>query len=134
MTGYDKRCVLLADRHHGLRDSVRGLLESVFETVFMVATPASLLVGLGQLKPAIVVIDVSLAEGDIKGLLSQVRKRAPDTRVMMLTVHDEAPVTTAMLLAGADAVVLKRCLGSDLLDAVDALRVGERYISPGLAR
>jgi hypothetical protein len=34
-------CVLLADRHHGLRDSVRGLLETEFATVLMVADEAS---------------------------------------------------------------------------------------------
>jgi DNA-binding NarL/FixJ family response regulator len=37
--------VLLADQHHGLRDSVRGLLEAEFDTVFMVATEAALLEG-----------------------------------------------------------------------------------------
>jgi hypothetical protein len=32
---HKKRCVLLADRHHGLRDSVRGLLETKFDVVFL---------------------------------------------------------------------------------------------------
>ena len=40
--------MLLADRHHGLRDSVRGLLEAEFETVFMVANEVSLLEGAGR--------------------------------------------------------------------------------------
>jgi len=37
MTNQKSSCVLLADQHHGLRDGVRGLLETEFETVFMVA-------------------------------------------------------------------------------------------------
>ena len=41
--------MLLADRYHGLRDGVRGLLETEFETVFMVADEASLLEGAGTL-------------------------------------------------------------------------------------
>jgi DNA-binding NarL/FixJ family response regulator len=63
--------VLLADRHHGLCDGVRGLLETEFETVFMVADEASLLEGTGRLKPPIVVLDLSFAGGDLRGLLAR---------------------------------------------------------------
>jgi DNA-binding NarL/FixJ family response regulator len=52
-------CVLLADRHHGLRDSVRGLLEAAFDSVFMVADEAALLEGARRLTPAVVVFDLS---------------------------------------------------------------------------
>ena len=48
------KCVLLADRHHGLRDSVRGLLETTFEAVIMVADEASLFEGVARLMPALV--------------------------------------------------------------------------------
>ena len=126
--------MLLADRHHGLRDSVRGLLETEFETVFMVANEVSLLEGAGRLKPAIVVVDLSLSAGDLPGLLLRVRGRSPGSKVLMLTVHDEATIAEATLAAGADAVVLKRSLATDLVPAVAALRAGERYISPGIPR
>ena len=125
--------MLLADAHHGLRDGVRGLLETEFETVFMVANEASLLEGAGRLKPAIVVVDLSLAAGDLRGLLARVSERAPDSKVLMLTVHDEATVAKAALAAGAQAVVLKSRLATDLLPAVDALRTGKRYLSPELS-
>jgi DNA-binding NarL/FixJ family response regulator len=84
VTNQKSSCVLLADRHHGLRDSVRGLLETEFETVFMVANEASLLEGAGRLKPAIVVLDLSLAGGDMAGLLARVAERAPGAKVMVL--------------------------------------------------
>jgi DNA-binding NarL/FixJ family response regulator len=126
--------VLLADRHHGLRDSVRGLLETTFETVFMVADEASLLEGVGRLKPAIVVIDLSLSDGNVHGLLARVAARAPGSKVLMLSVHDEPTVAAAVLEAGAGAVVLKRSLSTDLLLAVDALRAGTRYLSPEISK
>jgi DNA-binding NarL/FixJ family response regulator len=132
VTNQKSSCVLLADRHHGLRDGVRGLLETEFETVFMVADEASLLEGAEQLHPAIVVLDLSLAGGDLRGLLTRVAKRAPGSKVLMLTVHDEASVAEAALKAGAEAVVLKSRLATDLLAAVDALRAGKNYLSPGL--
>jgi len=132
MTHQKSSCVLLADRHHGLRDSVRGLLEMEFETVFMVADEASVVEGAGRLKPTIVVLDLSLAHGDLRGLLARVIERSPGSKVLMLTVHDGATVAKAALNAGAQAVVLKSKLATDLLPAVDALRAGKRYLSPEL--
>ena len=127
-------CVLLADRHHGLRDGVRGLLETAFNTVFMVADEASLLEGATQLQPTVVVLDLSLSGGDLLGLLERIRVRAPNAKVLLLSVHDERTVADAAIASGADAVVLKRCLATDLLPAVDALRAGGHYISSGLSR
>jgi DNA-binding NarL/FixJ family response regulator len=127
-------CVLLADRNLGLRDGVREMLEMEFETVFMVADEVSLLEGAGRLNPALVVLDLSLAAGDLRGLLARVTGRLPGAKVLMLTVHDEVTVAAAALAAGAEAVVLKSRLSTDLLPAVDALRAGTRYLSPGLAR
>ena len=126
--------VLLADRHHGLRDSVRGLLETEFDTVFMVADEASLLEGLGRLRPAIVIVDLSLSGGDMGGLLERVHMRSPDSKVLMLTVHDEPTVAKAALGAGADAVVMKRSLSTDLHPALEALREGKPFLSPGISK
>jgi two-component system nitrate/nitrite response regulator NarL len=126
-------CVLLADRHHGLRDSVRGLLETEFETVFMVATEASLLEGAGRLNPAIVMVDLSLSAGDLIGLLRRIGARAPGVKVLLLSVHDERTVAESAMAAGADAVVLKRCLATDLIPAVKALLAGQSYLSSGIS-
>lgn len=118
-------CVLLADRHHGLRDSVRGLLEAEFATVFMVADEASLLEGAERLKPPVVVLELELAGGDLRSLLKRLRERAPSSKILVLTVHDERTVIEAALAAGADAVVLKRNLGIDLLPTLDVLLAGK---------
>lgn len=125
---------MLADRHHGLRDSVRGLLETEFATVFMVADEASLLEGAGQLKPEVVVLDLTLAAGDLGGLLGRVGARAPGAKVLLLSVHDERTVAESALAAGADAVVLKRSLATDLMPALDAVRDGRPFLSPEITR
>jgi len=130
VTNQKSSCVLLADRHHGLRDSVRGLLETEFETVFMVANEASLLEGAERLQPPVVVLDLSLSAGDLRSLLGRIGTRAPNAKVLLLSVHDEPTVAESALAAGAAAVVLKRCLATDLLPAVDAVLAGQRYISP----
>ena len=129
-----RSCVLLADRHHGLRDSVRGLLETEFDNVFMVATEAALLEGAKRLNPTVALVDMSLSAGDLNSLLGRIRARAPGTKVLLLSVHDERTVAEGALAAGADAVVLKRCLATDLMPALDAVLAGRRYLSPGVSQ
>jgi DNA-binding NarL/FixJ family response regulator len=128
------RCVLLADQHHGLRDSVRGPVETDFDAVFMVATETALLEGAGRLNPVVVVLDLSLSSGDLSGLLRRVGARAPRAKLLLLSVHDEFTVASSALAAGASAVVLKRCLSTDLMPAVTAVLGGHRYLSSGISR
>jgi len=115
-------CVLLADRHHGLIESVRGLLETAFGTVVMVADEASLLEGASRLQPDVVVVDLSLAEDGDLGWLRAVHECCPGLKVIVLSVHDEQSVRRAAMEAGADAFVLKRALVTDLLPAVACIR------------
>ena len=115
-------CVLLADRHHGLTEGVRGLLETAFGTVVMVADEASLLEGAGRLQPDVAVVDLSLARDSGLGWLRALRQRCPDLKVIVLSVHDEQSVRRAAMEAGADAFVLKRAIATDLLAAVELVR------------
>lgn len=127
------KCVLLADRHHSLSEGIRGLLETAFGGVFMVADQVSLMEGAERLRPIVAVVDLSLAGGDIAALLGSLRRRAPTTKVLLLSVHDEPTVTSASLAAGADGVVLKRAIATDLLPAVEAVLAGQCYVSSTIA-
>ena len=117
-------CVLLADRHHGLSEGIRGLLETMFDEVFMVADHGSLMEGATRLQPEVIVVDLSFAVGDAPGLLRGLRERAPAAKLLVLSVHDEPAVTSTVVAAGADGVVLKRSIATDLLPAVDAVLGG----------
>jgi DNA-binding NarL/FixJ family response regulator len=125
-------CVLLADRHHRFSEGVRGLLETAFCGVFLVADRASLMEGASRLRPDLVVVDVSLAEGDLGDLLQSIRTRAPAAKILLLSVHDEGTVADAAVSAGADGLVLKRAVATDLLPAVEALAGGQHYLSAGI--
>jgi DNA-binding NarL/FixJ family response regulator len=111
-------CVLLADRHQGLTEGVRGLLETAFGAVVMVADEASLLESASRLQPDVAVVDLSLAQNSGLDWLRAVRQRCPELRVIVLSVHDEESVRRAAMEAGADAFVLKRAIATDLLPAV----------------
>ena len=115
-------CVLLADRHHGLTEGVRGLLETAFGSVVMVADEASLLDGAKRLRPDVAVVDLSLAQDGGLDWLRAVHQSCPALKVIVLSVHDEQSVRDAALEAGADAFVLKRAIVTDLLPAVACVR------------
>lgn len=120
-------CVLLADRHHDLNARVCGLLETVFDRVFMVADEVSLMDGAARLRPTMFVIDLSLAAGNLAGMVRAVRERAPAAKILLISVHDEATVMAAARAAGADGLIPKRAIATDLLPAVDAVLAGRRY-------
>ncbi len=127
-------CVLLADRHHGLSEGIRGLLETSFNSVFLVADETSLIEGVGLLRPAVVVVDLSLGAGDVVDLMRELRARAPGAKVLLLSVHDEPSVLRSAVAAGADGIVLKRAIATDLLPAVDAILAGGRFVPLFTAR
>jgi len=127
-------CVLLADPHHALIEGVRGLLESAFDCVIMVGDEASLLEAAARLTPLVVVADIGMAEGDLKSFVARILARSSQSRMVLLSVHDEPSVALAAFRAGAHAVVLKRSIATDLLAAVDDVLDGRSYVSRGLQR
>jgi len=119
-------CVLLADRHHALVEGVRGLLETAFGTVVMVADKESLQDVAFRLQPDVAVVDVSLARDGGLDWLKAVRATCPGLKVIALSVHDEESVRRAAMQAGADEYVVKRAIVTDLLPAVDRVRAMTR--------
>jgi DNA-binding NarL/FixJ family response regulator len=124
-----RSCVLLADRHHGLSEGVRGLLETAFGTVVMVADKASLHDVACRLQPDVAVVDLSLARDGDLDWLKAVRQRCPDLKVIALSVHDEETVRLAAMAAGADDFVLKRAIATDLLPVIARVR-DEQKVEP----
>lgn len=123
-------CVLLADRHHDLAEGVRDLLGSAFTCVFTVGDATSLLEGAERLKPRVVIIDLQFAQGDLAAVLAEILQRSSESKIVVLTVHDEPSVACAALRAGAHGVVVKRSIATDLLSAIDEVLAGHRYL-PG---
>ncbi len=66
------------------------------------------------------------------GRIAEIRACIPEVRLLVVSVHDDATIARAALDAGADGVVLKRALATDLLAAVDAVQQGGKYVSQGV--
>jgi len=124
MAEHKASCVLLADRHHGVTEGVRGLLETLFETVVMVADGPSLLESARRLQPEVAVVDISLTRDASLHWLTELRERAPNLKVIVLSVHDEPAVRRAAMDAGADGFVLKRAIATELLTTIESVSSG----------
>ncbi|MEE8608631.1 MAG: response regulator transcription factor [Nitrospiraceae bacterium] len=125
--------VLLADSHSTMLEGIRGLLETMFEAVVMVADEESLFEATDKLKPDLVVADLSLPVSEGGNVARRLKKRYPELKIIILSVHDEPTAVKEALAAGALGFVLKRSAATDLVPAVQKVRQGQTYISPGAA-
>jgi len=122
--------VLLAVRHPALMEGIRGLLETMFDSVVMVSDDISLLETLARLDPDLVVVDLSLdvtRESDVAVLLNRCD---PECKFVVLSTHEECEIMGKCMSSGASAYVLKRSAGRDLVKAVDEVLKGGTFVSP----
>jgi DNA-binding NarL/FixJ family response regulator len=131
-TSVNQRRVLLADRHQSMLEGIRSLLETVFDVVVMVADEKSLLDSLDKVHPDLVVVDLSLPITEEVNVARRIKKRNPDTKVIILSVHDEQTAVDDCLSAGATGFVLKRTAAIDLIPAVWDVLKGSTYVSPSV--
>jgi DNA-binding NarL/FixJ family response regulator len=130
----EKSIVLLADGNQRMLAGIRGLLETAFDSVVMVADRASLIQAADRLDPDLAVVDVSLRGVEGMNVAKHLKAACPRLKTIILSVHDETTVMDTIMKAGVEGLVLKRAIATDLLDAIDAVRKGDTYISPSLKR
>ncbi|HKA55842.1 MAG TPA: response regulator transcription factor [Candidatus Binatia bacterium] len=124
--------VLLADSHLNMLEGVHSLLETVFETVVMVADERSLIEAVPTFAPNLVVVDLSLPVAEGANIARQLQTRYPTLRILVMSVYDEPAVARQLLEAGVAGVVLKRTAARDLLPAVREVLRGGTYVCPVL--
>jgi DNA-binding NarL/FixJ family response regulator len=125
-------CVLVADSHPEMLRAVRSLLEELFEAVVMVGDEASLLVAIRRLQADLVVVDLSLPVAGTRNIVQRLGELFPGLKVVALGVYSEVEAARSVLSAGAAGYVLKRTAGTDMADAIPAVRRGEAYVSPSV--
>jgi len=122
--------VLLADRHQNMLAGLRNLLESMFDTVFMVADENSLIEAAEKIAPNLIIADLSLPVTQEINIARRLNKLFPEVKLIILSVHDDSAAITECLEAGALGFVLKRSAVKDLVSAIGAVLHNKRYVSP----
>lgn len=126
--------VLIADDHTLLAELCRKLLETDF-TVVGTASDGRTMVQLAlQLKPDMIVVDISMPILNGLDAGQQVKEVFPAIKLIFLTVHDDLELAAEAFRRGASGYLVKTCTASELLMAVRVVSRGESYISQTLCK
>ncbi len=126
--------VLLADDHGLVRRGFRRILEDD-EQLKVVGEASNGVEAIRQayeLKPNVVVMDLSMPELDGVQATKEIVKHLPGTEVLVLSMHAEDNYVRNALDAGAKGYLLKSAIDVDLVGAIKTVAGGKRFIGPGL--
>ena len=127
--------VLLADDHETVRHGLKLLIDRQpdMEVVGEAGDGRLAVERTGELKPHVIVVDVSMPEMNGLAATKAIRQSAPATAVVALTRYADDAYVQELLGAGALGYVLKQSPASELVDAVRAAAAGRRYLDRSLA-
>ena len=125
--------VLLADDHRIVAEGLKGLLEPEFELAGMVEDGRALVKAARELRPDVIVADISMPRLNGLDALAQLKQDNPKVRVVFLTMHRDAAYARRALEAGAAGFVLKHSAPAELVLALRAALQGRTFIAPDLA-
>jgi DNA-binding NarL/FixJ family response regulator len=126
-----KSKILIADDHAIVRDGLQALLEaqSNYRVVATAGNGREAVRLSRELKPDLVIMDISMPELNGIEATEQIRQTHPEIRVLMLSMHSGPEHIFQALKAGARGYLLKESAGKELLQAVQAVTSGRRYLS-----
>ncbi len=125
--------LLLADDHPMLRDGLRrSLTDEGFEVVGEASDGFEAIDKAGELRPEVVLMDVTMPNCDGVEATRRIRATLPDVKVVMLTMHADKDVLQRAIQAGASGYLVKDCSLDEIADAV-RMAAGDAALSPSLA-
>ncbi len=123
--------ILVADDHEVVRQGLRALLatQQGWEVCAEAVTGREAVKKAEQLKPDVVVMDISMPELNGLEATRQIVKVVPQTEVVILTMHDSEELVREVLDAGARGYLLKSDAGRELVAAVDMVRQHKPFLT-----
>ena len=128
--------LLIADDHGIVRAGIRLLLERQpdIEVVAEASDGVEAVEQALATRPTLAILDVSMPRMTGLQAAREIRAQLPDTRVLMLSMHDDEHYLFEALKAGASGYVLKREADQDLVGAVRAVGRGEAFLTNAAER
>jgi len=128
--------VLIADDHTLVRESIVSLLEAagVCEVVGQASNGLDALALAEQLQPEVAIIDISMPHLGGLEVVRRLRTQCPDTRVLVLTMHDDQEYLLHAVRAGASGFLPKDSPAAEMVAAVRNVGEGRGHFSPQAAR
>jgi len=128
--------ILIADDHALVRAGICALAERIkgVKVVAEAVNSDEALKLIKELKPDLVLLDISMPETSGFEVLAQQAKEFPDARVIVLTVHEAEAYAIRALRQGAAGFLLKSAASVELEAAIKTVTRGETYVSPELSK
>ncbi len=127
--------ILLADDHPVVRQGMRNLLETEANLSLVGEAEDGLqAVRLAEkFKPDVVIVDMMMPRLNGVESIRQITSRLPNTQCIVLSMQSANPYVMQALKAGAAGYVLKDSGPSELIEAIETVLSGKRYLSPQLS-
>ena len=128
--------VLIADDHALVRAGIRALVERIDDVVVVgeAGKGSEALELVRQLSPDLILLDITMPDGNGFEVLDQVTKLYPEIRVIVLTVHEAGEYAIRAVREGAAGYLPKSAASTELDEAIRTVVGGKRYISPETAQ
>jgi two-component system response regulator NreC len=128
--------VLLAEDHTIVRKGLRSLLdgEAGIEVIGEAEDGREAIEKVQQLRPDVVLMDITMPGLNGLEATRQIKKRFPEVKVVVLTVHANEEYIFQILRAGASGYLVKQAAPTELLSAIQAAYRGESFLSPSISK
>ncbi len=123
--------IILVDDHTILLDGLKKLIEEddMLTVVDCLGSVPDAIQSIDKYKPDLVITDYNLGDDDGLSLVQKTKRILPDTKFIVLSMHDEAHLVREILKEGVNGYVLKKDTKEELLEAIYAVRAGKMYMS-----
>jgi DNA-binding NarL/FixJ family response regulator len=126
--------LLLADDHTLVLEGLKKILETDFDLAGTVENGRDVLRVAGELKPDVVLLDISMPLLNGIDTAKQLLKMSPGIKVIFVTMHADSDYVAEAFRAGASGYLLKRSAGSELVNAIHEVMKGRYYVTPLVTR
>lgn len=127
--------VLLADDHALLRGSLKQLLEETgyVEVVAQAGEYSEIMTAINKQEVDLAILDISMPGKNGVDVVKILKDKKPDIKILMLSMHPEDQYAVRALKAGASGYLTKNTAPEKLVDAIQVIAAGRKYITPELA-
>jgi DNA-binding NarL/FixJ family response regulator len=126
--------VLLADDHPAMLVQIESLLKDEFDVIGKVADGQALVDMGAELQPEVIIADITMPIVDGIEAARRLRAAGNPSKIVFLSVHEDADFVNAALDAGGDGYVVKSRLATDLIGAIRDAIAGSQFVSPTISR